>query len=65
MYNENVPLGHGDPSPFPCFRTAVLAEDAIVDAVRSAKFNSYPPTMVGLLPARSLQRKRVRLNTEH
>nr|POE49627.1 tyrosine aminotransferase [Quercus suber] len=47
-----VPLGHGDPSPFPCFRTAVLAEDAIVDAVRSAKFNSYPPTMVGLLPAR-------------
>lgn len=47
-----VPLGHGDPSPFPCFRTTVLAEDAIVDAVRSAKFNSYPPTMLVLLPAR-------------
>ncbi|KAL4620453.1 hypothetical protein ACB092_06G155200 [Castanea dentata] len=47
-----VPLGHGDPSPFPCFRTTVLAEDAIVDAVRSAEFNSYPPTMLGHLPAR-------------
>ena len=47
-----VPLGHSDPSPFPCFRTTVLAEDAIDDAIRSAKLNSYPPTMLGLLPAR-------------
>ena len=47
-----VPLGHDDPSPFPCFRTTVLAEDAIVDAIRSAKLNSYPPTMLGLLSAR-------------
>ena len=46
-----VPLGHGDPSPFPSFRTTTVAEDAIVDAVRSAKFNSYPPTS-GLFPAR-------------
>ncbi|KAG7983672.1 hypothetical protein I3843_04G118400 [Carya illinoinensis] len=46
-----VPLGHGDPSPFPCFRTTPVAEDAIIDAVRSAKFNSYPPTF-GILPAR-------------
>lgn len=46
-----IPLGHGDPSAFPCFRTTSEAEDAIVDAVRSAKFNCYSPT-VGLLPAR-------------
>ncbi|KAF8409204.1 hypothetical protein HHK36_005278 [Tetracentron sinense] len=46
-----IPLGHGDPSAFPCFRTNYIAEDAIVDAVRSAKFNSYAPT-VGILPAR-------------
>ena len=47
-----VPLGHGDPSPFPYFQTTVLAEDAIVDAIHSAKLNSYPPTMLGLLSAR-------------
>ncbi|XP_048127034.1 probable aminotransferase TAT2 [Rhodamnia argentea] len=46
-----VPLGHGDPSHFPCFRTTPVAEDAIVDAVRSAKFNCYGPT-IGILPAR-------------
>ncbi|XP_041006842.1 nicotianamine aminotransferase 1-like [Juglans microcarpa x Juglans regia] len=46
-----VPLGHGDPSKFPCFRTTPVAEDAIVDAVRSAKFNSYIPSG-GILPAR-------------
>ncbi|WOL14175.1 nicotianamine aminotransferase A [Canna indica] len=46
-----VPLGHGDPSVFPCFRTTSVAEDAIVDAVRSAKFNCYAST-VGILPAR-------------
>ncbi|KAK1324740.1 Nicotianamine aminotransferase B [Acorus calamus] len=48
---EPIPLGHGDPSVFPCFRTTTDAEDAIVSAVRSAKFNCYGPT-VGLLPAR-------------
>lgn len=46
-----IPLGNGDPSLFPCFRTARVAEDAVVDAVRSAKYNSYAPT-VGILPAR-------------
>ncbi|KAG5551968.1 hypothetical protein RHGRI_010154 [Rhododendron griersonianum] len=46
-----VPLGHGDPSAFPCFRTTRAAEDAIVDAVRSAKFNCYAPA-VGIEPAR-------------
>ncbi|KAK1413938.1 hypothetical protein QVD17_29675 [Tagetes erecta] len=47
-----IPLGHGDPSAFTCFRTTHVAEDAIVDSIRSAKFNGYGPT-VGILPARS------------
>lgn len=46
-----IPLAHGDPSAFPCFRTTPIAEDAISDAVRSAKFNGYSST-VGILPAR-------------
>ncbi|TYG80496.1 hypothetical protein ES288_D02G220800v1 [Gossypium darwinii] len=46
-----VPLGHGDPSHFPSFRTTPAAEDAIVDALRSAKHNCYATT-VGILPAR-------------
>ncbi|WJZ99192.1 hypothetical protein VitviT2T_017657 [Vitis vinifera] len=46
-----IPLGHGDPSAFSCFRTTPVAEDAIVDALRSRKFNSYAPA-VGILPAR-------------
>lgn len=46
-----IPLGHGDPSPFPSFRTATVAEDAIVDAVRSTKYNCYPPCF-GILSAR-------------
>ncbi|KAJ6683374.1 hypothetical protein OIU85_007095 [Salix viminalis] len=50
---EVVPLAHGDPSAFPCFRTTPVADEAVVDAVRSAKYNHYSPT-VGLLPARSL-----------
>lgn len=46
-----VSFGNGDPSLFPCFRTTPIAEDAIVEAVRSAKHNHYSP-FVGLLPAR-------------
>jgi len=46
-----MPLAHGDPSAFPCFRTTTVADEAVVDAVRSAKYNHYAPT-VGLLPAR-------------
>ncbi|CAN1123599.1 S-alkyl-thiohydroximate lyase SUR1 [Linum perenne] len=46
-----IELGHGDPSKFECFRTDPAAEDAIVDAVRSGKFNSYAPS-AGILPAR-------------
>ncbi|KAF8391313.1 hypothetical protein HHK36_023617 [Tetracentron sinense] len=46
-----IPLGHGDPSAFPCFRTSPVAEDAIVEALRSANFNGYPPS-AGIPPAR-------------
>ncbi|KAF3444081.1 hypothetical protein FNV43_RR13771 [Rhamnella rubrinervis] len=46
-----VPLGHGDPSVFPCFRTCDIAEDAVVDALRSAKYNCYAQQN-GILPAR-------------
>ncbi|MFS8024143.1 putative tyrosine transaminase [Helianthus anomalus] len=46
-----IPLGHGDPSAFPCFRTTKVAEDAVVESLRSANFNGYCPT-VGILPAR-------------
>ncbi|KAL5715787.1 zinc-finger protein [Ranunculus cassubicifolius] len=48
---ETIPLGHGDPSAFPCFRTPLSAEDAIIESLRSSKFNSYSPS-VGILPAR-------------
>ncbi|KAK4409285.1 putative aminotransferase TAT2 [Sesamum angolense] len=46
-----IPLGNGDPSAFPSFRTTPLAEDAVCAAVLSAKFNGYSST-VGILPAR-------------
>ncbi|KZV52697.1 hypothetical protein F511_23160 [Dorcoceras hygrometricum] len=47
-----IPLGHGDPSAFPSFRTATAAEDALCSAIRSAKFNGYSST-VGIPAARS------------
>ncbi|CAL4980761.1 unnamed protein product [Urochloa decumbens] len=46
-----IPMGHGDPSVFPCFRTAPEAVDAVAGALRSGEHNSYP-TCVGLEPAR-------------
>ncbi|KAJ4729765.1 Tyrosine aminotransferase [Melia azedarach] len=46
-----IPLGNGDPSAFSCFRVTPVAEDAIVDAIRSANYNCNAPTG-GLLPAR-------------
>ncbi|KAJ4729767.1 Tyrosine aminotransferase-like protein [Melia azedarach] len=48
---STISLCHGDPSSFPRFRTTPLAEDAVVEAVRSAKFNCYAPS-IGILPAR-------------
>ena len=46
-----VPMGHGDPSAFPCFRTAPEAVDAVAGALRSGEHNSYASS-VGLEPAR-------------
>ncbi|CAK9314753.1 unnamed protein product [Citrullus colocynthis] len=46
-----IPLGYADPSTFPSYHTDSAAEDAIADAVRSAKFNSYSPSL-GLPQAR-------------
>ncbi|KAE8688110.1 hypothetical protein F3Y22_tig00111000pilonHSYRG00101 [Hibiscus syriacus] len=46
-----IPLGHGDPSHFPSLRTAAVAENAIIDSLRSAKYNCYSPT-VGVSSAR-------------
>lgn len=46
-----IPLGHGDPSVFESFRSCNAAEDAIADALRSAKYNCYAPS-IGILPAR-------------
>lgn len=48
-----IHLGHGDPSAYPCFRTSTVVEDALVEAIRSAKFNCYP-LGVGIEPARRL-----------
>ncbi|KAE8698455.1 Detected protein of unknown function [Hibiscus syriacus] len=39
-----VPLGKGDPSQFPCFRPSKTAEEAVVDAFHSAKYNGYAST---------------------
>jgi tyrosine aminotransferase len=46
-----IPLGHGDPSAFPCFQTAPEAVDAVAGALRSGEYNSYA-TGVGLEAAR-------------
>ncbi|XP_026442338.1 probable aminotransferase TAT2 [Papaver somniferum] len=51
---QTIPLGHGDPSAFPCFRTTQIADDAVVDSVRSAKFNGYSSTVGIPLARRSL-----------
>jgi hypothetical protein len=45
-----APLGHGDPSPFACFRTTATAEEAVAAAATSGKCNSYP-TAAGLTEA--------------
>ncbi|KAH7844377.1 hypothetical protein Vadar_027319 [Vaccinium darrowii] len=42
-----ISLGMGDPTAYSCFRTADVAEDAVVDSLQSQKFNGYSPT-VGL-----------------
>ncbi|CAD6256736.1 unnamed protein product [Miscanthus lutarioriparius] len=47
-----IPMGHGDPSAFPCFRAAPEAVDAVAGALQSGEYNSYS-TCVGLEPAHS------------
>ncbi|KAL0285012.1 UNVERIFIED_CONTAM: putative aminotransferase TAT2 [Sesamum radiatum] len=42
-----ISLGMGDPTAYSCFYTTSAAQEAVVDALRSAKFNGYSPT-VGL-----------------
>ncbi|XP_062153625.1 probable aminotransferase TAT2 [Alnus glutinosa] len=39
-----IPLGGADPTMFPSYQTTPSVADAIADAVRSFKFNCYPPT---------------------
>ncbi|KAL3509315.1 hypothetical protein ACH5RR_028716 [Cinchona calisaya] len=46
-----IPLGHGDPSAFPSFQPSKVVEDAIIDTIQSAKFNSYAPG-IGIPQAR-------------
>lgn len=42
-----ISLGMGDPTAFSCFHTTAVAEDSVIDSIRSHKFNGYSPT-VGL-----------------
>ncbi|CAN6804675.1 unnamed protein product [Brassica oleracea] len=46
-----LPLAHGDPSVYPCYRTSIHVENAVADVLRSGKGNSYGPA-AGILPAR-------------
>nr|GEW04096.1 tyrosine/nicotianamine aminotransferase, pyridoxal phosphate-dependent transferase [Tanacetum cinerariifolium] len=46
-----IQLGYGDPSTHPSFRTSTIVEDALVEAIQSAQFNCYAPS-VGINPAR-------------
>ncbi|CAA7410183.1 unnamed protein product [Spirodela intermedia] len=46
-----IPLGHGDPSSFPSFRTTAVAEAAVVSAVRSGDYNCYGGSR-NLVPSR-------------
>ncbi|KAJ0091127.1 hypothetical protein Patl1_14294 [Pistacia atlantica] len=46
-----IKLSQGDPAAFPCFRTSHAAEEAVINALRSAKYNCYAP-FVGIPPAR-------------
>ncbi|PIM97518.1 hypothetical protein CDL12_30011 [Handroanthus impetiginosus] len=46
-----IHLGHGDPSAYPSFRTTPVAEEALVNSLRSAQFNGYAPA-AGISEAR-------------
>lgn len=38
---STIPLGGADPSMYPSYQTTPFVADAVADAVRSFKFNSY------------------------
>ncbi|KAL6512853.1 zinc-finger protein [Orobanche hederae] len=40
---EIINLGNGDPTPYPSFKTTPVAEEALLEALRSTAFNGYPP----------------------
>ncbi|XP_047939760.1 probable aminotransferase TAT2 [Salvia hispanica] len=45
--NKNDPrsiinLGNGDPTPFPSFKTTLVAEEALLNSLHSNSFNGYP-----------------------
>lgn len=42
-----ISLGMGDPTAFSCFHTSAVAQDSVIDSIRSHNFNGYSPT-VGL-----------------
>lgn len=46
-----ISLGIGDPTLSTCFPNTKVAEEAVADALHSAKFHGYAPTP-GLLQAR-------------
>lgn len=39
-----ISLGMGDPTAYSCFTTTHVAQEAVVNALSSAKFNGYAPT---------------------
>ncbi|KAL6507437.1 zinc-finger protein [Orobanche gracilis] len=43
---EIINLGNGDPTPYPSFKTTPVAEEALLEALRSSAFNGYPPPNV-------------------
>ncbi|GAA0158541.1 transaminase [Lithospermum erythrorhizon] len=47
-----ISLGIGDPTVYTCYRTTSNVQEAVVDALRSNKFNGYAPT-VGLPQTRN------------
>ncbi|KAK6919631.1 Aminotransferase, class I/classII [Dillenia turbinata] len=51
MQKSMIVLGHGDPTSFPGFRTTQDAEEAVLEALKSAQYNCYAPP-AGLPSAR-------------
>lgn len=39
-----ISLGIGDPTAYSCFHASNAAQEGVVEALRSAKFNGYAPT---------------------